>query len=137
MLKLTATRHDTGNCRLYCTDQNGNKFVLVDLGSSSNPLYWPHSHSQCGEPDSPVKEGLDWVLEENQFSEKDFYVGLSNRINSIDEFEHLCAEKHNATFAHNSKYCELLKQTDKIKFQTKFKQAINLEKRCEYVSSFL
>lgn len=135
MLKLKATRLDTGNCRLYCADQNGDKFVLVNLNTANNPLYWPHDYTGSGEPDSPVRENLDWVLVENKFSEIDFYTGLSNKINSIDDFETLCTDKHNATFKLNSKYCELLKQTDKTKFQINLKQAQNLEKRCEHLSA--
>ncbi|MDP2564482.1 hypothetical protein [Pseudoalteromonas marina] len=131
MLKLTATKLDTGNCRLYCIDQNGSKFVIVNLNTSNNPSYWPHSHTTSGEPDCPVKEGYEWVLSENKYDTTDFYIGLSNKVNSIDDFERLCTEKHNETRLKVSQYCQLLKRTDKVEFQLHFKQALDLEKRCE------
>lgn len=135
MLKLKATRLDTGNCRLYCKDQDGNKFVLVNLNTANNPMYWPHDYTASGEPDSPVKDSYDWVLVENRFHDSDFYLGLSNKINSIDDFETLCTDKHNTTLRQDSKYCELLKKTDKVKFQIHYKQAQNLEERCEFMST--
>lgn len=131
MLKLTGTKYDKGNSRLYCTDHKGFNWVIVNINTCNNPIYQPHSHTSTGEPDSPIIEGVEWVLIKSIPNQTEFYEGMSNKTHSFDDFRKFCSDKHSATGEDESMYSETLKSVDKIKFQLNFKQAHDLNKRCE------
>lgn len=66
MKQLTAKHHDRGNCRLYVKDDDGKPYVILDQGHTFEKMGFPRfelmTHSQDGEPCSPIDKRISWEL---------------------------------------------------------------------------
>ena len=131
MLQLTGKNLDRGNVRLYCEDQDGRSWVILNLMTNGNPWWVPHTHSSDGEPSSPVKESVEWELvdlKDVEFND-DFYEGMSHKINTMKEMEDYCVHQYNnhsdeKLFEHYLFY----EGIDNERFNRRMKQLLDLEK---------
>ncbi|MFM2668511.1 hypothetical protein AAFX24_27605 [Vibrio mediterranei] len=82
MAKLNLELYRVESGRLYVTDQNCEKYVLIDGGEGMTrwgiARYTLFNHCKNGEPHSPVNPNLSWE-----------YVGPN-----IDSFEHGLSSHH-------------------------------------------
>lgn len=131
MIKLKAVKEDKGNCCLFCVDQDGGKWVLVNINTSNNPTWVPHDYTNDGEPCSPIKNGIDWELVENDIA-YEYYVGMSNVINTMEDMQAYCVEQYNnhpdEDFA---QYYLFFEGIDKERFNERYKQVRDLKKACD------
>ena len=62
LLLLQPQQYDSGNCRLICTDQFKNRWIILNDGSNAVPQYSVYSVTSDGEPCSPLRDSIDWML---------------------------------------------------------------------------